>query len=258
MKLQIIGGGKMGRALLGGLIGTFASAEELSIVEPSEQARAAVLSAFPGVNVSDVAVEGVDTILAVKPYLAVEVVDALPAIPRLLSICAGITTTALEQVTDAVVVRAMPNTPALFGMGASAVAIGASGSADDLAWGVEVLGSVGAVVSVTEPQIDAVTGLSGSGPAYVFLIAEAMTDAGVAAGLQRPVAQQLAYQTIAGAGAMLIADGADAAQLRADVTTPAGTTAAGLGILEEQGVRSAFHQAVAAATTRSRELGSSR
>ncbi|NNE96385.1 MAG: pyrroline-5-carboxylate reductase, partial [Acidimicrobiales bacterium] len=126
----------------------------------------------------------------------------------------------------------------------------------DLRWGLEILSSVGVAHSVSESQLDAVTGLSGSGPAYVFLVAEAMTDAGVAAGLQRPIARELAYQTIAGAGTMLLAEGADAAELRANVTTPGGTTAAGLGVLEESGLRAAFHRAVAAATARSRELGS--
>lgn len=255
MKLQIVGGGKMGQALLGGLIDTFAPAAEFAVVEPSEVARSAVAVAFPGVHVASAATGGIPTVLAVKPHLAIEVAAALPPVPRLLSVCAGVTTKSLEAVTDAAVVRCMPNTPALVGMGASGVAVGGSAGDDDLAWGLEILGAVGVASPVTEAQIDAVTGLSGSGPAYVFLIAEAMTDAGVAAGLQRPIAQQLAYQTIAGAGQMLMAEGADAAQLRANVTTPAGTTASGLGVLESNGIRAAFQQAVAAATARSRELG---
>ncbi len=257
MKLQIVGGGKMGQALLGGLIDTFAPALELGVVEQSEVASAAVTKTFPGVHVSSQATEGVPTVLAVKPHLAIEVVRALPPVPQLLSVCAGITTESLEAVTSAAVVRCMPNTPALVGMGASGVAIGASADDDDLAWGLAVLGAVGVASPVSETQIDAVTGLSGSGPAYVFLVAEALTDAGVAAGLQRPVAQQLAYQTVAGAGQMLLADGAEAAQLRANVTTPGGTTAAGLGVLEGNGIRAAFQDAVAAATNRSRELGKS-
>ncbi len=255
MKLQVVGGGKMGQALLGGLLGNFAAASELSVVEPDPAARHSIAEAFPGVAVGDRATEGVPTVLAVKPHLAVEVVASLPAIPRLLSVCAGVTTSQLEAVTPAAVVRCMPNTPALVGYGASGVAAGASADQADLQWGLEILGAVGVAVAVTEAQIDAVTGLSGSGPAYVFLIAEAMTDAGVAAGLQRAIAQRLAYQTIAGAGQMLLLDGADAGQLRANVTTPAGTTAAGLGVLEAEGVRAAFNAAVSAATARSRELG---
>ena len=257
MKLQIVGGGKMGQALLGGLLDTFAAASDLAVVDPTQAAQDAVRQAFPQVVVGDRATEGVPAVLAVKPHLAVEVAAALPAIPRLLSVCAGVTTLQLEAVTDAAVVRCMPNTPALVGYGAAGVAVGASGDQADLQWGLEILRSVGCADAVSEAQIDAVTGLSGSGPAYVFLIAEAMTDAGVAAGLQRGIAQRLAYQTIAGAGQMLLLDGADAAELRANVTTPAGTTAAGLGVLEAQGVRGAFNGAVAAAAERSRELGSS-
>ncbi|MFW2382038.1 MAG: pyrroline-5-carboxylate reductase [Acidimicrobiales bacterium] len=257
MKLQIVGGGNMGQALLGGLVDTFAPAPELAVVEPHAGARAAVAAAFSEVAVRDRAFEGIPTVLAVKPHLAVDVVAGLPVIPRLLSVCAGVTTAALEAVTDAAVVRCMPNTPALVGAGAAGVAVGASGDDADLQWGLEILRAVGVAEAVTEAQIDAVTGLSGSGPAYVFLIAEAMTDAGVAAGLQRPIAERLAYQTIAGAGHMLLVEGADAARLRADVTTPAGTTAAGLGVLEASGVRAAFNMAVEAATQRSRELGSS-
>ena len=245
----------MGQALLGGLVGSFAPAEELVVVEPSAAVRAAVSDAHPGVNVSDRPAPSIPTVLAVKPHLAVAVTAELPEIPRLLSVCAGITTAALEAVTSAAVVRCMPNTPALVGLGASGVAVGASGGDDDLHWGLEILSSVGVAHAVSEAQLDAVTGLSGSGPAYVFLVAEAMTDAGVAAGLQRPIARSLAYQTIAGAGTMLLADGAEAAELRANVTTPAGTTAAGLGVLEENGLRAAFHNAIATATARSRELG---
>ena len=108
---------------------------------------------------------------------------------------------------------------------------------------------------MTETQLDAVTGLSGSGPAYIFRIAEAMTAAGIAAGLSPEVAQALSYQTIAGAGAMLAEPGADAALLRANVTTPNGTTAAGLAVLDERGIGDIFADAVAAATDRSRQLG---
>lgn len=256
MKLQIVGGGKMGQALLGGLVDTFAPAQELAVVEPSRSARESVAVAFPDVAVSERATQGVPTVLAVKPHLAVEVTAALPPVPQLLSVCAGVTTAALEEVTDAAVVRCMPNTPALIGYGAAGVAVGASGGDADLQWGLEILRAVGIAHAVTEQQIDAVTGLSGSGPAYVFLLAEAMTDAGVGVGLARPVAQQLAYQTIAGAGQMLLQDGADAARLRANVTTPAGTTAAGLSVLEANGLRAGLNAAVAAATQRSRELGS--
>lgn len=248
----------MGQALLAGLVDAFADPVELSVIEPEITTREKIATEHPGVVVSDTATAGVPTVLAVKPHVAVDVASALPAVPRLLSVCAGITTAALERVTDAAVVRCMPNTPALQRAGAAGVAIGSSADEDDLRWGLRILGAVGMAVPVTEDQLDAVTGLSGSGPAYLFLVAEAMTDAGVACGLPRSIAQQLTYQTIAGAGTMLSAEGADATRLRADVTTPAGTTSAGLGQLEAHGVRAAFEAAVTAATRRSRELGAGR
>ena len=157
--------------------------------------------------------------------------------------------------TGVAVVRAMPNTPALVGVGAAALCGGSAATADDIAWAKSILSSAGAVAEVGEHLLDAVTGLSGSGPAYIFLIAEAMTDAAVAMGLPRDVAALLTAQTIHGAGKMLTETGEEPVALRAGVTTPAGTTAAGLAALEEHGVRAAFGAAVQAATDRSVELG---
>ena len=175
----------------------------------------------------------------------------------MLSVAAGITIAAMETALPpgTAVIRAMPNTPALVGAGAAGLAPGSAASDDDVAWAAGILGSVGVAEVVGEPLLDAVTGLSGSGPAYVFLLAEAMTDAGVAMGLTRAVAGRLATQTIAGAGRMLVGDGADPVDLRAGVTTPAGTTAAGLGALEDGGLRATVAAAVRAATERSVELG---
>lgn len=255
MELQIVGCGKMGQALLAGLIDNVAPAAEITAVEPSGTIRQQIARDYPGVNVTTEAFPNVPTILAVKPHLAIEVAAALPPIPRLLSIAAGITTQALEAVTDAAVVRCMPNTPALLGKGAAGVAIGGSAGKADLDWGLRILGAAGHAVAVTEHQIDAVTGLSGSGPAYIFRIAEAMTAAGIAVGLTPEVSRALSYQTIAGAGAMLAEPGADAALLRANVTTPNGTTAAGLEVMDERGIVDIFADAVAAATERSRQLG---
>ena len=199
-----------------------------------------------------------DTLLAVKPHLVLEVAAALVRPRRVVSVAAGITTAAIEAVVPEAtpVIRVMPNTPALVGLGASALAPGAAASDDDLSWAEGLLGSVGTAVVVTEAQLDAVTGLSGSGPAYLFLVAEALADAGVAAGLPRPIAERLANQTVHGAGVML-STGTSAAELRAAVTTPAGTTAAGLRVLEERAVRSALIDAVQAAADRSAELGRS-
>ena len=149
----------------------------------------------------------------------------------------------------------MPNTPALVGAGVTAIAPGEHAGEEDLAWAEEILSAVGVVVRVKEAQLDAVTGVSGSGPAYVFLVAEAMADAGVLAGLPRDLAETLAFQTLRGASELLVESSDGVATLRAAVTSPGGTTAAGLRELERGGVRSAFLEAVMAATERSRELG---
>ncbi|HEX6597296.1 MAG TPA: pyrroline-5-carboxylate reductase dimerization domain-containing protein, partial [Acidimicrobiales bacterium] len=144
---------------------------------------------------------------------------------------------------------------ALVGVGASAIAPGAGAGDDELAWAEEILGSVGIVVRVGEVALDAVTGLSGSGPAYVFLVAEALIEAGVLVGLPRATSSALATQTLLGAARLLHESGDGPEALRAAVTSPGGTTAAGLRALEERGVRAAFLDAVAAATERSRQLG---
>ncbi|MBS1838272.1 MAG: pyrroline-5-carboxylate reductase, partial [Actinobacteria bacterium] len=153
------------------------------------------------------------------------------------------------------VVRAMPNTAALVGEGAAAICGGSAADDDDLRWAEDLLGSVGTVVRVPESSMDAVTGLSGSGPAYVFLVAEALIDAGVLAGLQRGVAEELTRRTLLGAARLLESSGDGPEALRAAVTSPGGTTAAGVHRLESAAVRAAFADAVLAATQRSTELG---
>ncbi|MEM7337996.1 MAG: pyrroline-5-carboxylate reductase [Actinomycetota bacterium] len=258
-RLQIIGGGKMGQALLGGLLDAgWAAPSEVRVVEVLPALRDDLAARFSGVTVTDETVGGVDTLVAVKPHAVVEVLSALsPAPTRVLSIAAGITIAAMEEAVgrSVPVVRVMPNTPSLVGQGASAVAGGAATSDDDVAWAVSILDAVGEAVVVPEPLLDAVTGLSGSGPAYVFLVAEAMIDAGVSAGLPADVARSLATQTLLGAATLLASGDSSAAELRAGVTTPAGTTAAGLRVLEQRAVRAAFIDAVQAATDRSRQLG---
>jgi pyrroline-5-carboxylate reductase len=195
-------------------------------------------------------------VLAVKPgdVPAAAAAVAEAGAQRLLSVAAGVTTEALEAAAPGLpVVRAMPNTPALIGAGAAAISPGSLAGEADLAWAEEILGAVGVVVRVPEKQLDAVTGLSGSGPAYVFLVAEALTEAGVLAGLPRDTAETLAFQTLLGSARLL--EGNAPAELRAAVTSPGGTTAAGLRELERHGVRAAFLDAVMAATERSRALG---
>jgi len=258
VRIQVIGGGRMGEALVAGLIADgWAPAEEIAVVEAVRARRDELAEAHPGIDVRPSGHPGTDTLLAVKPGDAIGALEGL-APRRVLSIAAGVTTRALEgALPDGTpVVRAMPNTPALVGQGAAALAAGAHAGEDDLAWAEAVLGAVGTVVRVPEAQLDAVTGLSGSGPAYVFLVAEALVDAGVLVGLPRPAAEALATQTLLGAATLLASGGRSAAERRADVTSPGGTTAAGLRALEAGGVRAAVIDAVVAATARSRELGS--
>jgi pyrroline-5-carboxylate reductase len=256
LELLIVGGGRMGEALLGGLIAGGRAPETLGVVEVAAPRRAELEAAHPGVTVAAEAVAATGAVIAVKPNVVVEAARALAGCERILSVAAGITTRAIEDVVgDVPVVRAMPNTPALVGAGAAAISPGTHAGEGDLAWAEEILGAVGVVVRVPEPQLDAVTGLSGSGPAYVFLVAEALVEAGVLAGLARDVAETLAFHTLLGS-ARLVGEGeASPAALRAAVTSPGGTTAAGLRALERAGVRSAFLEAVMAATERSRELG---
>ena len=199
-KLQVIGGGKMGQALVGGLIGDWAEPGEIMVVDVSADQRAAVAQTFPGVVVTETPVDSVDTVIAVKPHFVAEVCGSVRP-TRVMSVAAGVTIAAMEAILPPVpVIRVMPNTPALVGAGISGVAAGTNTSDEDLDWAVSILSAVGRTVVVTESQLDAVTGISGSGPAYIFLVAEAMTDAGVRCGLPRPVAAELAINTIYGAG----------------------------------------------------------
>ncbi len=260
-RLQVIGGGKMGEALLAGLVaGGWAAAGELRVVERLPDRAAELARRFPGLAVVDEIGPADGHVLAVKPG---DVEGACRALAGtgvrscVLSIAAGVTIDRLESFLagDTPVVRAMPNTPALVGAGAAAIAAGHSAGDDDLAWAEQILGAVGLVVRVDEGLLDAVTGLSGSGPAYVFLVAEALVEAGVLAGLPRPVSSALATQTLVGAARLLDESHEGPEALRAAVTSPGGTTAAGLRALESAAVRSAFLDAVMAATERSRELG---
>jgi pyrroline-5-carboxylate reductase len=257
MELVIVGGGKMGEALLAGLVAAkWAEPEELAVVEPVARRRAELSERFPGVVVSADPVAAPGAVLATKPA---DVAGACASLSsgRILSIAAGVTIATIESALgrDAAVVRAMPNTAAVVGAGAAAIAGGTHAGDDDLAWAEGILGAVGIVERVPEKLLDAVTGVSGSGPAYVFLVAEALIEGGVTAGLPRPISESLAIQTLLGAARLLSESGESAEALRAAVTSPGGTTAAGLRELERAGVRSAVIEAVLAATRRSVELG---
>ena len=259
-RLAVVGGGKMGEALVTGLLAAgWAEADELVVVEPVAARRGELAKRFPGLGVgTDIGAAG-GAVIAVKPADVEAACRALgdAGTPRVLSIAAGVPLAKLEGwLGDGVaVVRAMPNTPALVGCGAAAIAGGTAAGADDLDWAESILSAVGIVEVVGEHLLDAVTGLSGSGPAYVFLVAESLIDAGVLNGLSRPAASALVVQTLLGSARLLAESGDEPETLRAAVTSPGGTTAAGLRALEARAVRSAFMEAVAAATERSRELG---
>lgn len=246
----------MGEALLGGLL--HAGWTDLGVVEKLGDRRAELEARFPSVQVLSDPEVADGAVVAVKPNDVRAACNALAGTKRVLSIAAGVPIATLEDALGAgtAVVRAMPNTPALVGAGAAAIAAGSGAGEDDLAWAESILGAVGEVVRVPEGLLDAVTGLSGSGPAYVFLVAEALTEAGVLAGLPRDVSARLTVQTLLGSAKLLAETGETPEVLRAQVTSPGGTTAAGIGALESAGVRAAFLDAVRAATNRSRELGS--
>src|SRR3954447_9690550 len=260
MELLLVGGGRMGEALLAGLLaGGWGAPADLGVVEKLPDRRDQLAKAFPGVAVLDAAVATRGAVVAVKPGDVGSACAALAdaGCDRVLSIAAGVPTAQLEGALGGgiPVVRAMPNAPALVGAGAAAISAGTSAGEDDLAWAESILAAVGTVVRVPESLLDAVTGLSGSGPAYVFLVVEALIEAGVLAGLPRDVSVELAVQTLLGSARLLAESGDSAEQLRAAVTSPGGTTAAGLRALEAGGVRSAILEAVMAATERSRQLG---
>ena len=251
----------MGAALAGGLLASgFVIPANLVIVEVIAQRRQQLSEMFPGVTISPSITACGSVVIAVKPPdvpLAAQSAVAAGA-SRVLSIAAGVTIATLEMAcgSGVAVVRSMPNTPALVGEGASAIAGGTHAGEADIAWAEKVLGSVGMVVRVPEIHLDVVTGVAGSGPAYLFLVAEALIDAAVAQGLPADIADGLVRQLFVGS-AKLLAQGAAPADLRVSVTSPGGTTAAGLAVLQSAGVHQAFLDAVRAATERSRELGQS-
>jgi pyrroline-5-carboxylate reductase len=258
--LLIVGGGRMGEALLAGLLAAGWPAGDIAVVEVAASRGRQLAAAYPEVTIAEtVATPAGGAVLAVKPGDVPAAARAVAevGVPRVLSVAAGVTTASIEAAAgqDLAVVRAMPNTPALIGAGAAAISPGSNAGEEVMTWAEEILGAVGVVVRVPETALDAVTGLSGSGPAYVFLVAEAMVEAGVLAGLPRDIAETLTFQTLLGSARLLSDPGSTPAALRASVTSPGGTTAAGLRELERRGVRAAFLDAVAAATERSRELG---
>jgi pyrroline-5-carboxylate reductase len=262
VELAIVGGGNMGAALLGGLLaGGVLRPVQVAVVERLPERRVALEGMFPGVLVTDAIPPCRSAVLAVKPPdIAASAHDAAVAgARRVLSIAAGITTTTIRAAVDAVavgvdVVRAMPNTPALVGDGVSAICADACSDPSALDWAEGILAAVGMVVRIDEEHFDAVTGLTGSGPAYVFAVAEALIAAGRGVGLPEELLEPMVTRLLLGS-ARLLAERGDPAALRRAVTSPGGTTAAGLAQFAERDLDGVIAAAVAAATARGRELG---
>ncbi len=263
MRIAFIGAGNMASSLIGGLLAKGLDAARIRASDPGAETRARV-SAEHGVELfSDnaQAVQDADVIvIAVKPQVMKAVCQDLRAHLKphqlLISIAAGITCTSLQNwLGNQPLVRCMPNTPALLGKGVSGLFATAAVTGEQRQQAEELLSAVGIAVWVdTEAQIDAVTAVSGSGPAYFFLLIEAMTDAGVKLGLPREVAKQLAEQTALGAAHMAVGSDVDAAELRRRVTSPAGTTEAAIKSFQADGFAATVEKALSAAAHRSAEM----
>ena len=263
MRIAFIGAGNMASSLIGGLLAKGLDAAQIRASDPGAETRARV-SAEHGIELfADNAqvVQDADVIvIAVKPQVMKAVCQDLRAHLEphqlLISIAAGITCTSLQNwLGNQPLVRCMPNTPALLGKGVSGLFATAAVTAEQRQQAEDLLSAVGIAVWVdTEAQIDAVTAVSGSGPAYFFLLIEAMADAGVKLGLPREVAKQLAEQTALGAAHMAVASDVDAAELRRRVTSPAGTTEAAIKSFQADGFAASVEKALSAAAHRSAEM----
>ena len=264
LKIGLIGGGAMGGALAAGLVKSGQVPPTSVLVSDVAIERLRRLAEEYGVSTLQdnrrLSKETDIVLLAVKPDTILPVLKEIGSLLRpeqtVISIAAGVSLGFIEQhIPHPVpVVRVMPTTPCSVGAGASAYALGRNAGPRDAARVMAIFSAVGRVVEVKEELLDAVTGLSGSGPAYVYLFIEAMADGGVRMGLPRDVAVMLAAQTLLGAARMVLSGGMHPAELKDRVVTPGGTTAAGLLVLEERGVKAALIRAVEAATLRSREL----
>lgn len=265
-KIALIGAGRMATALARGFINArIMRAEAIRASDPVPAAREAFEREVPGVQVADDNTSIVEhaeiVILAVKPQqigdVLAEVRGTVSRDALVVSIAAGIT---LERLASGLppgqrIVRVMPNTPCLIGRGVSCFSLGPHATEADAEKVSSLLSAVGATFQVSESQLDAVTGLSGSGPAFVYSMIQALTEGGVAAGLPPELAAELSARTAAGAAEMVLQTGETPAVLRDRVTSPGGTTQAGLAVLKHQGFQASVVEAVAAATRRSAELG---
>ena len=264
--IAFIGGGNMAEAILKGLLSSGRDKSELLVSEPLAERRAYLEEQY-GISTTDdnlaTVKEAGTVILSIKPQLVQEVVtDFAPVFndtKLLISILAGIPTTTLQELLGgaARVVRVMPNTPALIGQGATAFCTGLYADEKDIVHAEGLFKSVGITCRVRESEMDAVTAVSGSGPAYIYLVIEAMTEGGVREGLDVDTARRLAVQTVAGAAGLVAASGEDPAELRRKVCSPGGTTIAAIEKLEQLNFAEALSSAVQCAAERSRELGKS-
>jgi pyrroline-5-carboxylate reductase len=252
----------MGEALLSCLLAQQVYApSEICVSDPQAERREFLARKY-GIQVTANnadAASGSALLLAVKPQVFVEVATGLSdaPVPLIISILAGVTLGKLESIfASKAVVRAMPNTPAQVGAGITVLSANQTVSAEQLNTARKIFQSVGEVIELPESLMNAVTGLSGSGPGYVAVMIEALADGGVAAGLPRAIASKLAIQTVLGTAQLLVKSGLHPAQLKDQVTSPGGTTIAGIAQLERSGVRSGLIEAVVAAAKRAQELGS--
>ncbi|MHB0955988.1 MAG: pyrroline-5-carboxylate reductase [Pirellulaceae bacterium] len=264
-RIACIGAGQMASALVRGWVsqGLYAAADIVAS-DPDLESRRRFAQLIPGTRVeasNDAAVHQAQIVLlATKPHqlpqVAQEIRPVLSGDPLLVSVAAGVTLARLaEWFGTQRIVRVMPNTPCLVGQGASAFALGPRATDGDAEMVQKMMSAVGLAFRLDESYLDAVTGLSGSGPAYVYMLIEALSDGGVRVGLPRAVASALAVQTVRGAAEMVLVQGEHPAVLKDRVASPGGTTIAGLHALEEHGLRSAAMAAVVAATRRAGELG---
>lgn len=263
--LALVGGGRMAQALAAGFCHAgLVDAAEITAFDPAAEARARFAARVPGVRFAATGAEAAGAarlvVLAVKPQQAVaaceEIAAALRPDATLVSIVAGLTTARLAALAGTPrIVRVMPNTPSLVGRGVAVVCTAPEVGAADRRRVLELLAAVGHVHEVDESLMDAVTGLSGSGPGFLALVVEALAAGGEQAGLPADLALALAVETFAGTGELLERTGESPAAIRGQVTSPGGTTLAGLAVLEARGLPQAIVDAVVAATARARELG---
>lgn len=263
--IGFVGGGQMGEALVRGILDAgLQQAGEIAVAEPDAK-RCAYLQDKYGVQIASGAADLCKRcrliILAVKPQVMQKVLEQyrehLTSDHLIISIAAGVSLDILEKGigSERRIVRVMPNTPALVLAGAAALSVNARVPEGDIVMAERIFQAIGTCVRVDESLMDAVTGLSGSGPGYVFTFIEALVDGGVLAGLPRNIAEKLVLQTVYGSAKLAIETGEPAAVLKGRVTSPGGTTIAGLRVLEEAGLRGAVMTAVEEATLRSEELG---